>query len=337
MILVCGEALIDFVPRAFGEQTAYVPVPGGSPYNVAIGLGRQEVPVGFLGRCSTDAFGRRLRAHLAASGVDLAFCAGGPEASTLAVVMLEPGREPEFAFYGDGAADVMLAIDDLPAELPPTATALHFGSISLVREPGATTFEALMAREHGRRVLSLDPNVRPGLIPDREAYVRRLERWVALVDLVKVSRADLAWLYPGIDPEAAARRWLAMGPSLVVVTLGADGAFGISGSLRREVGGRVVTVADTVGAGDAFTSGLLAWLETNGCLTHEGLRALTATDLDAALAHGVLTAAMTCTRTGAEPPTRSELLAGLEGSGGAGRSDAGLAAPAGDLATSGAA
>jgi fructokinase len=321
MILVCGEALIDFVPRAFDGQVAYVPVPGGSPYNVAIGLGRLELPVGFLGRCSTDAFGRRLRAHLAASGVDLAFCGSGPEASTLAVVVLEPGREPEFAFYGDRAADVMLALDDLPAELPETATALHFGSISLVREPGATTFEALMRRERGRRVLSLDPNVRPGLIPDREAYVRRLEGWVGLVDLVKVSRADLAWLYPGTDPESAARRWLDVGPGLVVVTLGADGAFGICGSLRREVRGQVVTVADTVGAGDAFTSGLLGWLESNGRLTHERLRGLTAAELDAALGQGILTAAITCTRTGAEPPTRTELAAGLEGSGGAGRSD----------------
>lgn len=335
MILVCGEALIDFVPRAFDGQVAYVPVPGGSPYNVAIGLGRLEVPVGFLGRCSTDAFGRQLRAHLAANGVNLAFCAEGPEPSTLAVVLLEAGREPEFAFYGEGAADVTLAVDDLPAELPQDATALHFGSISLVREPGATTFEALMARERGRRVLTLDPNVRPGLIPDREAYVRRLERWVGLVDLVKVSRADLAWLYPGTDLETAVRRWLAMGPSLVVVTLGADGAFGVSGSLRRAVAGRVVAVADTVGAGDAFTSGLLAWLETNERLTHEGVRGLTAADLDAALEQGILTAAITCTRTGAEPPTRTELLAGLEGSGGAGRSD--VVAPEGDLATSGAA
>lgn len=335
MILVCGEALIDFVPRVFDGQTAFVPVPGGSPYNVAIGLGRLEVPVGFLGRCSTDAFGRRLRAHLAESGVDLTFCGQGPELSTLAVVHLEAGREPEFAFYGEGAADVMLAVDDLPADLPDAVTAIHFGSISLVREPGATTFETLMTREHGRRVLCLDPNVRPGLIPDREAYVRRLERWVGLVDLVKVSRADLTWLYPGIDPETATRRWLAMGPSLVVVTLGADGAFGESGSLRREVAGRVVSVADTVGAGDAFTSGLLGWLETNGRLTHEGLRGLTAAELDAALGQGILTAAMTCARTGAEPPTRKELQAGLEGSGGPGRSDA--VEPAAGLAASGAA
>ena len=161
-----------------------------------------------------------------------------------------------------------------------------------------------MEREHGRRVVCLDPNVRPGLIADRDAYVRRLEHWVGLADLVKVSRADLAWLYPDLAPETAADRWLALGPALVVVTLGADGAMGVTaGGVRAVAGGHRITVADTVGAGDACTSGLLAWLETHGRLTRDGLRALTADDLAAALAQGTLVAAVTCTRTGAEPPT----------------------------------
>ena len=124
MILVCGEALIDLVPRAFGAETAYVPVPGGSPFNVAVGLGRLQVPTGFLGRMSRDAFGRRLRAHLAASGVDIALCPEGTELSTLAVVHLTPGQEPEFAFYGDGTADVRF----LPAELPAGAAGGRHGA-----------------------------------------------------------------------------------------------------------------------------------------------------------------------------------------------------------------
>lgn len=310
MILVCGEALIDLVPRAFGADTAYVPVPGGSPFNVAVGLGRLEVPVGFLGRMSRDAFGRRLRAHLAANGVDVAHCPEGAELSTLAVVHLAPGEEPEFAFYGDGTADVAFLPAQLPATLPDDVTALHFGSISLVREPSASTYEGLMEREHGRRLISLDPNVRPGLIADRDAYARRLEHWVGLADLVKVSRADLAWLYPDLAPEAAADRWLALGPALVVVTLGADGALGVTaGGVRGSAPGHRITVADTVGAGDACMSGLLAWLETHGRLTRAGLQALTADELAAALGQGTLVAALTCTRTGAEPPTRAELAA----------------------------
>jgi fructokinase len=309
MILVCGEALIDFVPLGQSAEPAYEARPGGSLFNVAMGLGRLDVRVGFLGRLSRDPFGTMLRRRLETDGVDCRFVLEGDEPSTLAIVHLEAGAEPVFTFHGEGTADRLLEVADLPEELPDEVSALHFGSISLVREPGASAYEALMRREQGRRLISLDPNVRPGLIGDHAAYLARLEGWAALSDLVKVSRADLAWLYPALAPEEAAAAWLARGPALVVVTRGHEGAVGLTASDRVEVPGRPVTVSDTVGAGDSFTAGLLASLHAAGRLDRAAIRDLTAAELRACLAFAAAAASITCTRAGAQPPTRAEMAA----------------------------
>jgi len=317
MILVCGEALIDLVPAVTDGDVAYVPRTGGSPYNVAMGLGRLGVPVGFFGRVSEDAFGRLLRERLLADGVDCSLLRVGPEPTALALVHLAPGEEPHFVFYGEGAADCTLGPGDLPTPAALGALdgilggpgAIHFGSISLVREPGASAYERLIQRESGRRVVSLDPNVRPGLIHDRASYRARLEGWIGLADIVKVSRADLAWLYPGRAPRDAAEDWLARGPALVVMTSGQAGAVGISASGASEVPGIPTAVRDTVGAGDAFTAGLLGFLYLAGLLDRHGLRALSNEDLLGCLALANRAASITCTRTGAQPPTRDEILA----------------------------
>ncbi|HYM83402.1 MAG TPA: carbohydrate kinase [Candidatus Dormibacteraeota bacterium] len=306
MILSCGEALVDLVPVAVEGEVAFLPRLGGSPYNVAIGLARLGVDAGYLGRVSRDRFGRQLLDRLSAEGVERRHVVEGDEPTTLAVVHLGERGEPDFAFYGEGTADRLLAPGDLP-DLNKDITTLHLGSISLVREPGASTYEALMRREHRRRVLSLDPNVRASLIPDHDAYLARLEAWVSLVDLVKLSRADLAWLYPDADPVDAARRWLGLGPAVVVVTLGADGSAALTASGDVEVAGVAVDVVDTVGAGDAFTAALLAWLDERRRLTRSGLLALGRDELAACLAFAGRGAALTCTRAGAEPPTRPEL------------------------------
>jgi fructokinase len=300
VILVAGEALVDLTPAACGDGSGYRPHPGGSPYNVAIGLGRLDVPVAFLGRLSTDSFGRLLRDHLVDSQVSLDYVVDAEDATTLAFVHLREDEEPEYAFYTEGTAGRVL----LPEHLPviPEGAAMHFGSISLALEPGATTLEGLMRRESRRRLLSLDPNVRPGLIPDPGAFLRRLEGLIGLMDLVKVSRADLAWLYPGQDPEAAASRWLGSGPALVLVTHGKDGSTALGAAARAVAAIPPVQVVDTVGAGDAFMSAALAFLHRRGALERRGLEALDAAVLEALLAFANGIAADTCIRSGADPP-----------------------------------
>lgn len=307
MILVCGEALIDLVPLAVDDEPTYVARAGGSSFNVAMGLGRLGSPVGFVGRVSRDPFGRMLRRRLVADGVDCRYLLEGDEPSTLAIVHLEARAEPVYAFHGEGTADRLLVAEDLPATFPDEVAAIHFGSISMVREPGASAFEAVMRRERGRRLISLDPNVRPSLVGERSAYVARLESWVALADVVKVSQADLAWLYPSQEPDAVAAAWLARGPGLVVVTRGHDGAFALAAGGRVDVPGAPVRVSDTVGAGDAFTSGLLAALREADRLERARIREIPADALRACLAFANRAAAITCTRAGAQPPTRAEM------------------------------
>ncbi len=205
MIVVSGEALIDMTPFTCGAEGGYIPHFGGSPYNVAVGLGRLEVPVAFLGRLSRDFFGQRLRAHLVANGVIGGYLRDGHEPSTLAFVSLNEGRDAEYAFWTENSADRNLFPSDLPRDLDDSVVALHFGSLSLVLEPVATTLELLMHRERDKRVIVVDPNVRPKLIPDMQAYRERLENWVLRADVVKASRADMASLYPDDPVERSAR------------------------------------------------------------------------------------------------------------------------------------
>ena len=308
MIVSCGEALIDFVPLtgAAGEA-GYRPLPGGSPFNVAIAAARLGQPAGFLSRVSTDFFGDQLVATLQANAVDTGLVVRGEESSTLAFVALAAGEEPRYAFFNTGAADRSLVAADVPESLPDSIACLHFGSFSLAVEPAATTLAGLMQRESGRRVISLDPNVRPTLVGERTAYVARLEALVRLASIVKVSAADLDWLYPGEPAEAVARRWLDTGPSVIAVTGGERGAFGLTGSLRAEAKSASVDVVDTVGAGDTFQAGLLVRLAELGRLSVDGLSELSEEDLADALAFAGRAAAITCTRAGADPPRRNEL------------------------------
>lgn len=309
MILCCGEALIDFVPLEGGG--GYQPCPGGSIYNIAVGLGRLGAPVGFLGGVSTDFFGDLLVDYLVENGVrtDFILRADGP--TTLAFVSLPDGRhtEPRYVFYANQTVDRSLALSDLPAQLPEQVQALHFGSISLMLEPGASTLEALMQRESGRRILSLDPNIRPSLIPDREAYRRRFEGWLRRMDIVRLSLADLEWLYPEGDAQAIIQRWLGWGPSLCLLTLGAQGASGYTAAgTEASVPSPQITVADTVGAGDTFLAATLAWLHEQGRLAErQALRALEPAQLGACLEYAARAAAINCSRKGANPPYKHEM------------------------------
>ncbi|MDW8425709.1 MAG: carbohydrate kinase, partial [Meiothermus sp.] len=225
--------------------------------------------------------------------------------TTLALVT--PSESGEFfSFYCENTADRLLYPEDLPATLPPQA-ALHFGSYSLVLEPGASSLELLMRREARRRLISLDPNVRPFLIPNREAYLERLAGWLEQADLVKVSQADLEWLYPGEGLEAIAQEWQKQGPALVIVTRGGQGAFAVRGQETIQVQAPQVQVVDTVGAGDAFMSGTLSWLWQSGVWARAALEALNREQLTALLNFAARVAAITCTRAGANPPWREEL------------------------------
>ena len=313
MIGVCGEALIDFTPRQLEGELAYKPLPGGSPCNVAVGLARLGKSAAFIGKVSNDRFGDILHAHLTQNAVDLRWTTRGDEPTALAFVIPSTDSEGnhDFAFYGNNTAEQSLTDADIPASLPDHVTALHFGSYSLMLGESAHAYETLMRRESQNRVISLDPNVRPALFPHRAAYRQRIETLLPLTNLVKASAEDLAWLYPTENHADIAARWLQAGPSLVVITLGENGATALSRNATASVPGLPIHPSDAVGAGDAFTSALLAHLDNQDLLNPAALTTLTADALSHALAYANRAAALTCTRPGANPPTSTELTAGI--------------------------
>lgn len=306
-VLVAGEALIDFV-SVDSDPDMYRAMPGGSPFNVAIGLARLDVPAGFLGKLSTDPFGQQLRATLQANGVTQNYVQDDNGPSTLAMITSQPGCEPQFSFYGHDAADQQLLPEDLPEHMSDSVQAIHFGSYSMACQPIGGTLTGLMQREHGHRIISFDPNVRTTLIPDLETYKAQLEGWMHLSHIVKLSQADLEILYPENQLDEIAKRWLAMGPKLVVITRGKDGATGFTKGSTVSVPSSRIQLVDSIGAGDAFMSGLLAWLYHHSRLSLDTLGPLEDTEIHSALQFASRVAALTCARQGANPPLRSQLV-----------------------------
>jgi fructokinase len=303
-IAVIGEALVDIVET--GDDEPRLTRPGGSPYNVALGLARLEQPVAFVGRLSTDPLGTILRNHAARSGVDLSFCVDAHEPSTVALVELDATGSARYRFGVDGTADFRWTAAEL-ARIPDGVRAVHFGSLASWLPPGDAVIAARVAelRRAGAAV-TYDPNVRPHLQPDRAAARAQVEAVLPLAHLVKTSEEDLAHLYPGRPAEQTARSWLGFGPAAVVVTRGRDGALVVNRQPTISRPAPVVEVVDTVGAGDAFMSGLLDALWRRGRLAPAAVAAAPWADV---VDEAALVAAATCARAGANPPRRAELEA----------------------------
>ncbi|CAL9551816.1 Ribokinase [Streptomyces sp. enrichment culture] len=316
-VVVLGECVADAftVPPPGGGARPSAPsiglevLPGGGPANTAVALARLGTPTRFLGRLSRDVFGRLFREHLAASGVDLGAVVEAAEPSTLAVADVDAAGRAEYSFHAEGTADWQWTDGELAAAASGPAACVHTGSLALVRPPGGEAVERLLERVRGRATVSVDPNVRP-LLVEPAVYRERLPRWCAAADILRLSDDDLGHLLPGAGVEEAAGVLHGHGAALVVVTLGAAGAYaslegagGAGGAerVRLRVPAPPTAVVDTVGAGDAFTGGLLHSLHSAGALGGR-LDGLTAGVLEQALATGAAVAAATCAVRGANPP-----------------------------------
>lgn len=310
LILVAGESLVDLIPVGL---TTFEAVLGGSPYNTAIGLGRLAVPTGFAGRISTDAMGEALVAQLQQSEVGLDFVARTPQPSPLAFVTRGTAATgARYSFYlGSTAYD---GPSTVASEWTASVAHLHIGSFSAT--DGALGKAALAAFRNapGLGTTSYDPNIRPMVVPSQPETLKLVEERVLLSTVVKVSEEDLDWLYPGRDPHASAARWASQGPRIVVLTRGSTGSTAFFGGHSLSVAAPPITVADTVGAGDSFMSGLLAAMFEDGALGQKAAAegsALLATTVARWVRFATMASAITCTRKGANPPTRAEVLAAL--------------------------
>jgi fructokinase len=306
VFIVVGEALVDLVGQRRGRTLAAHP--GGSPANVALGLGRLGVPVTLKTRLGRDSFGEMIRGHLEASGVRVDGGRDEGVSTSLAIATLAAGiASYDFRIEWD--------IGDL-SPLPVETRCLHTGSLATALAPGKDSVVDLVQREHerGRATVSYDPNVRPALLGDPARARPDIERLVSLSDVVKVSDEDLRWLYPDRTDEEVAQDWLALGPALVVVTRGGAGVYAVAANveLRREA--VPIDLVDTVGAGDSFTSGLLDGLhraDLVGAARRDALAGIDRATLASVVEEAALIAAITCSRPGADPPTRAELDAAL--------------------------
>ncbi|MEH3033610.1 MAG: carbohydrate kinase [Aeromicrobium erythreum] len=302
MILVVGESLVDVVERPDGSRTEH---PGGSPANVAVGLARLGLQTQLATMLATDDHGALVRMHLAESGVQVVPGLREPDRTATAIARLDAAGSATYTFD--------LAWD--PGRIEPTTSpdAVHTGSIATFLEPGADEVEDALRRLAPTSVVTLDPNLRPDLVPDRAEATARIESLVALSDVVKVSDEDLAFLHPHDDPADVARRWIGHGPVAVAVTFGAHGSrvHTARGSVRLPA--TAPHVVDTVGAGDSYMAGLIAALDDEAALGPDGRSVLEEADLPfwrrvASVASRA--AAITVGRAGAQPPWRDEMVVG---------------------------
>jgi fructokinase len=312
VIVVAGEVLVDLVVSADGRVDARL---GGGPYNAARTLARLGASTTFFGGLAGDRFGRLLRGALDAEGVGIGVPGPSAAPTALALVDLDQAGVASYAFYLDGTAAADLdyppltaAFAAILAEARAAAVAVHVGALGLVMEPIGSAVERLvLADVPPDALVMLDPNCRPGAIADRAAYLGRIARIAARADVVKASVDDLAYLYPGNSAAEAAELLLAAGSALVLVTDGPRPARAFLPGAVLAVEVPAVEVVDTIGAGDAFGGGFLAWWSSNG-LTRSDLKrpSLVRTAVQAAAA----VSAATCGRAGADPPTLADLQAG---------------------------
>ncbi len=295
--LVIGEALIDIVERdgqVIGEHV------GGSPLNVAVGLARLGRGVDFLTHIGADPRGDRISDYLKDSGVELVSGSVTADHTPTAVATLDDSGKAQYVFD----IDWQLAGT---AEVPPPLVA-HAGSIATVLEPGCRAAAALLDAYHPAATISFDPNVRTALIEDEEQARTRIDRLVERCDVVKASDEDLHWIDPNRTPLQVAQTWLGLGPAIVAVTMGEQGAFAICEAGVVEAAARPVDVVDTVGAGDAFMTGLIDALWSLGLLgadRRSHLRGIGVDTLTSVLQSATLSSALTVARAGADLPDRA--------------------------------
>jgi fructokinase len=304
VILVGGEALYDLVVQ--GASDDLHGHPGGGPFNTARTIGRLEQPVAYLGRLSTDRFGHRLESLLAEDGVDLSSVVRTDQPTTLALAEVDDDGVARYRFYERATAAPGLEADAALAALPEAVAILHVGTLGLMLEPVGSALEAVVERVGDHALVAVDPNIRPWVIEDPAAYRERLARVLSRSHLVKVSEEDLAWLEPDAAPVEAVRSLLDAGPTVGLLTRGPNGALVITRTAEVAVPAPRAKVVDTIGAGDAFGGGFLAWWRERGL----GREELGQIDLVVeATRFACLVAARTCSRPGASPPYRAELPA----------------------------
>ena len=296
-VWVCGEVLIDLIPDGT-ERRAVV---GGGPANTAKALSKLGISTQFIDGISTDKYGQMALSELEKDGVLLDFVKFSDKPTCLAIISLNSKGGATYEFVIDNTATFDFSHSWLPDPMNIKPSLLHIGTLVTAIEPAATVLFEWANKVAKVAPIVFDPNIRPAVMNNRGEYVKQVERWVGISSSVKVSDDDIYWLYPGQDLDKVAKRWLGMGPKLIVVTFGDKGLAGYRENSKISVDAKKVVVADTVGAGDTVGAILVE------AIIEDGLDKLTDERLSMMLDRAAKAAAITVSRSGALPPGRDEI------------------------------
>jgi fructokinase len=292
-----GEVLIDLIPDA--DQ--HLAVVGGGPANTAKALAKLGVKTHFIDGISTDRYGQMAKAELLSANVLLDYVQYSNKPTCTAKVTLSKSGSASYEFVIEDTATFDFSDQWLPDPQNLKPSILHIGTLATVIEPGASVLFEWVQSVANIAPIVFDPNIRPAVLGDRDEYVKKVEEWVAIASAVKVSDEDLNWLYPGEAINEIANKWLEVGVELVVVTLGDKGITAFRENEQISVDAVKVVVADTVGAGDTVGAVLVEAIVKNG------LDKLTGEVLKSMLNRATKAAAITVSRTGANPPSKEEI------------------------------
>ena len=296
-VWVCGEVLIDLIP----DGTERKAVVGGGPANTAKALAKLGIDAQFIDGISTDKYGQMALKQLHKDGVLLDFVKFSDKPTCLAIVSLNKQGGASYEFVIEGTATFDFSLLWLPDPAAKKPSLLHIGTLVTAIEPAASVLFEWAKQVAKVSPIVFDPNIRPAVMSDRAEYVKQVEGWVSISSAVKVSDDDIYWLYPGVELDLIANRWLSMGPELVVVTFGDKGLTGYRKDEKVAVDAKKVVVADTVGAGDTVGAILVE------AIIEDGLEKLTGMRLSVMLDRAAKAAAITVSRTGALPPSKAEI------------------------------
>jgi len=296
-VWVCGEVVIDLIP----DGTERKAVVGGGPANTAKALSKLGITTQFIDGISSDKYGQMALKELHRDGVLLDFVKFSDKPTCLAIVSLNSKGSATYEFVIDNTATFDFSHSWLPDAVENKPLLLHIGTLVTAIEPAASVLFEWAKKVATVAPIVFDPNIRPAVMSDRQQYVRQVERWVSISNAVKVSDDDIYWLYPGVEVDQVANKWLSMGPELIVVTFGDKGLTGYRKNEKVAVDAKQVVVADTVGAGDTVGAILVE------AIIEDGLDKLTGMRLSVMLDRAAKAAAITVSRTGALPPSKAEI------------------------------
>ena len=296
-IWVCGEVLIDLIPR--GDKK--VAIVGGGPANTAKALALLGFDSYFIDGISTDAYGQKAKAELLYDGVNLKYVNFTDKPTCTADVTLDSAGVASYIFSIEGSATFDFAHDWLPDPLEIKPAVLQIGTIATIVQPAAGILHELASKVAEVAPIVFDPNIRSSVLSDRDQYQAAVAKWTAISAVIKVSEDDLAWLYPDREQLDVAAQWLEEGAALVIITKGSYGLIGITAQGSVTVPGVKVEVADTVGAGDTVGAIVVE------AIVERGLASLHGDILKDVLTRAAKAASITCSRAGANPPTRAEI------------------------------